>query len=656
MSSKEPHQEAPGTKASYPVPDLENIADFILNDLGGKTESEYPEKGSGGQQPDNNAPDRGALDITTSDFRAVGEQMLQKATQSLKKEMDFKQDQTDRNTATAAPGGVINEALTHRMEVCAQHIENYPFTQQMTMDAVSGLMGQGNHMELEKLQMAGLANFYNPLHSDQDTNIPAPYTAKPQQAGRLDNPSIPHVPDINATGDIQPLMKNLAYPVPEVDTIVNLSRGFSLNVPVQYGAGRITDDAPGVQANQSFDVHRYRKDFPILQRKIYGHKKLVWLDNGATTQKPQQVIDAINHYYAHYNSNIHRGAHALAAEATDAYEKAREKVKDFIGAEKKEEIIFLRGTTEGINLIANTYGKANLSPGDEIILTELEHHANIVPWQMIARETGAKIVVARIDDQGEVLMGEYQKLFNRNTALVSIGQVSNALGTVLPVKQMISIAHAHNVPVVVDGAQSVQHMPVNVQDLDADFFVFSGHKIFAPMGVGVVYGKASILQDMPPWQGGGAMIRDVTFEKTEFNGIPVKFEAGTPNVEGPIGLGTALDYLSAIGMENIERYEHKLTDYGIKALKAVPGLKIIGGAKNRMSVLSFVINGIDNEMISKELDREGIAIRVGHHCAQPAVRRMGYESIARASTAFYNTTDEIDHLVEVLHKLVRSKF
>ena len=431
-----------------------------------------------------------------------------------------------------------------------------------------------------------------------------------------------------------------------------LSSGFSFNVPVQYGPEVTEDQKPTSDTPLGFDVHRFRKDFPILHRKVNG-KPLVWLDNGATTQKPNVVMEAITDYYERYNSNIHRGAHELAREATDAYEEAREKVRNFIGARTKDEIIFVRGTTEGINLVANSYGKGFLNEGDEIIISEVEHHANIVPWQFIAKEMGAKLVIARTNQNGDINMDEYRQLFNNRTRIVAVSQASNAIGTIVPVREMIKIAHSNSVPVLVDGAQSVQHMPVNVQDLDADFFVFSGHKIFAPMGIGVVYGKKELLEKMPPWQGGGAMIKDVTFEHTQFSEVPTKFEAGTPNVEGPIGLGAALDYLNKIGMHNIERYEHQITEYALRKLKTIPKLKLIGNPKKRISVLSFVIEGIENEVIGKELNQEGIAVRVGHHCAQPILRKMGHETAVRPSLAFYNTYEEIDFLIEIILAIIK---
>jgi len=383
---------------------------------------------------------------------------------------------------------------------------------------------------------------------------------------------------------------------------------------------------------REFHPNSIRLDFPVLHQTVHG-KPLVWLDNGATTQKPFAVINAIKRFYENDNSNIHRGAHTLAARATDAFEDAREKVRRFIGAGSKEEIIFVRGTTEGVNLLANTFGKQVIHAGDEIILSEVEHHANIVPWQMLAKERGAHLRVVPINSDGDIMLEEYERLFSPKTKLVALTHVSNALGTVLPVAQMINTAHRYGVPVVIDGAQSIQHMPVNVQELDADFFVFSGHKLFAPTGVGVVYGKAALLEKMPPWQGGGNMIDRVTFEETTYNGVPAKFEAGTPNVADVIGLGAAIDYLQKIGMDTIQRYEHELMHYMLQELKRVPGIQIIGNPKERAGALSFVLPPHSTTAIGQFLDREGIALRSGHHCAQPALRHFGLESSVRPSIA-----------------------
>lgn len=400
----------------------------------------------------------------------------------------------------------------------------------------------------------------------------------------------------------------------------------------------------------AFDVQAVRKDFPILRERVNG-RPLVWFDNAATTQKPQSVIDRVSYFYAHENSNIHRAAHELAARATDAYESARQKVRRFLGASSVEEIIFVRGATEAINLVAQSWGKQNIGEGDEIIVSNLEHHANIVPWQMLAAEKGAKLRVIPVDDTGQVRLDEYQKLLNDRTKIVAVTQVSNALGTVVPVKQIIDLGHRAGAKVLIDGAQSVSHLRVDVQALDADFFVFSGHKIFGPTGIGVVYGKRDLLEHMPPYQGGGNMIADVTFEKTVYHGPPNRFEAGTGNIADAVGLGAALDYVERIGIENIARYEHELLEYGIAGLKTVPGLRLIGTAAEKTSVMSFVLEGWKTEDVGKALNQEGIAVRSGHHCAQPILRRFGVEATVRPSIAFYNTYEEIDLLVRVLHRL-----
>jgi cysteine desulfurase/selenocysteine lyase len=399
-----------------------------------------------------------------------------------------------------------------------------------------------------------------------------------------------------------------------------------------------------------FDVNAIRRDFPILQERVNG-KPLVWLDNAATTHKPQSVIDRIAYFYAHENSNIHRAAHELAARATDAYEGARERVKTFINAPDVNEVIFVRGTTEAINLVAKSWGAQHIGAGDEIIVSNLEHHANIVPWQQLAAAKGAKLRVIPVDDSGQVLLDEYQKLLNSRTKLVSVTQVSNALGTVVPVKQIVELAHRAGARVLVDGAQSISHMRVDVQDIGADFFVFSGHKVFGPTGIGVVWGKREVLEDMPPWQGGGNMIADVTFEKTVFQPIPNKFEAGTGNIADAVGLGAAIDYVNRIGIENIARYEHDLLAYGMQALGDVRGVRLIGTAADKASVMSFVLAGYTTAEVGEALNEEGIAVRTGHHCAQPILRRMGVETTVRPSLAFYNTFEEIDRLLAVVQRL-----
>ncbi|MDC7701592.1 family 2A encapsulin nanocompartment cargo protein cysteine desulfurase [Vogesella indigofera] len=401
-----------------------------------------------------------------------------------------------------------------------------------------------------------------------------------------------------------------------------------------------------------FDVNAIRRDFPILAERVNG-KPLIWLDNAATTHKPQAVIDRIAYFYQHENSNIHRAAHELAARATDAYEAARNKVARFIGAATPEEIIFVRGATEAINLVANTWGRQNIGAGDEIIVSNLEHHANIVPWQQLAASVGARIRVIPVDDSGQILLDEYRQLLNSRTKLVAITQVSNALGTVTPVAEIVALAHAAGAKALVDGAQSVSHLRVNVQALDADFFVFSGHKVFAPTGIGVVYGKAALLEAMPPWQGGGNMIADVTFEKTLYQPAPNKFEAGTGNIADAVGLGAAIDYVERIGLDNIARYEHDLLVYATHGLQSVPGLRLIGTAEHKASVLSFVLPGYRTEEIGRALNQQGIAVRSGHHCAQPILRRFGLEATVRPSLAFYNTCEEIDTLVAVVQQLAK---
>jgi len=399
-----------------------------------------------------------------------------------------------------------------------------------------------------------------------------------------------------------------------------------------------------------FDVNLVRRDFPVLKERVNG-RPLIWLDNAATTHKPQSVIDRIAYFYAHENSNIHRAAHELAARATDAYEAAREKCRGFLNARSTNEIVFVRGTTEAINLVAKSWGQANVRAGDEIIVSHLEHHANIVPWQQLCAATGAKLRVIPVDDDGQVLLGEYAKLLGPRTKLVSFTQVSNALGTVTPAKQIVAMAHSAGAKVLVDGAQSVSHMRADVIDLDCDWFVFSGHKVFGPTGIGVLYGKEAVLNETPPWQGGGNMIKDVTFEHTEYHDAPGRFEAGTGNIADAVGLGAAIDYVQKLGIENIGAYEHQLLLYATRLLKDVPGLKLIGTAPDKAAVLSFTLQGYKTEEVGAALNKEGIAVRSGHHCAQPILRRFGLEATVRPSLAFYNTCAEIDTLVGVLHRL-----
>jgi cysteine desulfurase/selenocysteine lyase len=417
---------------------------------------------------------------------------------------------------------------------------------------------------------------------------------------------------------------------------------------IQVPLGGESNDHP------SFDAAWYKRDFPILQERVNG-RPLVWLDNAATTQKPQAVIDRLSYFYAHENSNVHRAAHTLAARATDAYEGAREKVRRFLGASSAREIVFVRGATEAINLVAKAWGAQNIGEGDEIVVSWLEHHANIVPWQQLVNEKGAKLKVIPVDDRGEVLLNEYEKLLNSRTKLVSVTQVSNALGTVVPVKEIVEIAHRRGIKVLVDGAQAVSHMRVNVAELGTDFYVFSGHKVFAPTGIGVLYGKEELLNSFQPWQGGGNMITDVTFEKSQYQLAPLRFEAGTGNIADAVGLGAAVDYLDRVGLENVSRHEHDLLEYATRLLKRVPGLRIIGNAAEKAGVLSFIIDGFRNEDIGKALDREGIAVRSGHHCAQPILRRLGLEGTIRASLAFYNTFEDLEALENALCRIVGTR-
>lgn len=405
-----------------------------------------------------------------------------------------------------------------------------------------------------------------------------------------------------------------------------------------------TDHAP------QFDVHKIRQDFPILKQLAYG-KPLAYLDNAATSQKPQAVIDAITRYYTDDNSNIHRGVHLLSERATHQYEEAREKVRRFINAKKKSEIIFVRGTTEALNLVAHSYGRANLNAGDEVLITALEHHSNIVPWQILCSERNARLRVAPINDEGEVLLDDFAQLINERTKLVSIAHVSNALGTINPVREMVEMAHRQNIPVMIDGAQAAPHTRIDVQELDCEFYAFSGHKVYGPTGIGVLYGKAELLEAMSPYQGGGDMIASVSFDKTTYNTLPYKFEAGTPNIAGTIGLGAAIDYVNEIGLDRIALHEHDLLTYGTEALSQIPGLRLIGTAKKKAGVLSFVLEGIHPHDVGTVLDREGVAIRTGHHCAMPLMERFGVPATARASLAVYNTREELDTLVAGIHKV-----
>jgi cysteine desulfurase/selenocysteine lyase len=401
---------------------------------------------------------------------------------------------------------------------------------------------------------------------------------------------------------------------------------------------------------RAFDVRRIREDFPILKEKVHG-KPLVYLDNAATSQKPEKVIEAIRRFYVHDCANIHRGVHLLSERATLAYEDARRRTQRFLNASDQREIVFVRGATEGINLVAQTYGRQHLKAGDEVLITGMEHHSNIVPWQMLCEEKGGTLRVAPINDRGELMLEEFPKLLNDRTRLVAVTHVSNALGTINPLRQIVEMAHARGVPVLVDGAQAVPHMKVDVQELDCDFYTFSSHKVFGPTGIGALYGKLNLLEAMPPFQGGGDMIASVTFEKTIYNAVPYKFEAGTPNIADVYGLDAALAYVNRIGLANIASYEHALLSYATEAIQQIPGVQIIGTAREKAGVISFVVDGIHAHDVGTILDHEGIAVRTGHHCAQPVMDRFGVPATVRASLAFYNTKWEINSLAAGIQRV-----
>ncbi|MCA2718767.1 family 2A encapsulin nanocompartment cargo protein cysteine desulfurase [Microcystis sp. M169S2] len=499
------------------------------------------------------------------------------------------------------------------------------------------------------------------LSTDRDYLVPSTAATSPAAVG--ERPTVPfdEAPFDEAQGKQGlPLAVSLATPsfyfieeletkIPDLPAVV--AKPGQL-VQVQGIDPLFVPQASGrsVQRPSFFDVHTIRLDFPILQERVNG-KPLIWFDNAATTQKPQAVIDRLVHFYSHENSNVHRAAHELAARSTDAYEAARETVRRFLNASSANEIIFVRGTTEGINLVAKSWGQQTLQAGDEIVLTHLEHHANIVPWQQLAAQTGAKLRVVPVDDYGQILLAEYQQLLNSRTKLVAFSHVSNALGTITPAKQIIDLAHRVGAKVLLDGAQSVSHIPIDVQQLGCDWFVFSGHKVFGPTGIGVLYGQEDLLNATVPWQSGGNMIVDVTFERTVYQAAPTRFEAGTGNIADAVGLGTALDYVQQIGLTTIANYEHELLEYATAGLTTIPGLRLIGTAADKAAVLSFVLEGFDVEVIGQALNREGIAVRAGHHCAQPILRRFGLEATVRPSLAFYNTKAEVDVLVAALERL-----
>ena len=408
--------------------------------------------------------------------------------------------------------------------------------------------------------------------------------------------------------------------------------------------------APGGRKTAPYDVERLRQDFPILHQQVHG-RPLVYLDNAATSQKPLAVLSAMQTYYSHDNSNIHRGVHELSGRASRSHEEARSKVRRFLNAGEDREILFVRGTTEAINLVASSYGRSRVGAGDEVLITAMEHHSNIVPWQILCEEKGARLKVAPINDRGELLLDEFEKLLSPRTRIVSVVHLSNALGTLNPVREVIRMARARGVPVLLDGAQAAAHLKVDVRELDCDFYAFSGHKLYGPTGIGVLYGKAALLEAMPPFQSGGDMISSVTFEKTLYNRLPFKFEAGTPNIAGAIGLGAALDYVEAVGLDAIAAHEKELLDYATEALSGIRGLRIIGTAREKVGLLSFVIEGVHPHDVGTILDQEGIAIRAGHHCTQPLMERFGVPATARASLGLYNTREEIDALAAAIHKV-----
>lgn len=480
--------------------------------------------------------------------------------------------------------------------------------------------------------------------NDPQTSLPDPHFA-----------GSGHVPGSHAGSGKSPTAQS-ASEVPYLGATTQLpltdTLFYFLNEPRPFVKPQNTQPTASALSSAPYDINRVKKDFPILGQYVNG-RPLVWLDNAATTQKPKTVIDTISHFYENDNSNIHRAAHELAARATDAYEGAREKVRRFLNAASPNEIVFVRGSTEAINLVAKSWGAQFLQPGDEIIVSHLEHHANIVPWQQLAEAKGLKLKVIPVDDDGQILLDAYGDLLSSRTKLVAFTQVSNALGTITPARKMIGMAHAVGAKVLLDGAQAVSHVPVDVQSLDPDWYVFSGHKVFGPTGIGVLYGRESLLNETQPWQGGGNMIRDVTFERTTYHQAPARFEAGTGNIADAVGLGAAIDYVMTIGMPLISQYEHYLLQYATRLLTAVPGLKLIGTAPDKAGVLSFVLDGYKTEDVGKALNREGIAVRSGHHCAQPILRRFGQESTVRPSLALYNTCSDIDALISALYRLVK---
>jgi cysteine desulfurase / selenocysteine lyase len=518
------------------------------------------------------------------------------------------------------------------------------------MDALKGASGAApaTAAALDPLQASAVAAPTAAWAEARTMQVPTPpphSLAAPPTTGSLGPvPGIAGLPfDLERLRDLVP--PHLGFPEGTAGT-----SAMSPFAAAQQPAAR--QHPPAATPVPAFDVAAVRRDFPALQQRVNGHP-LVWLDNAATSQKPRAVIDAVSSFYERDNSNVHRTAHTLARRATEAYEGARRTVQRYLGARGPEEVVFVRGTTEAINLVAQSYGRAHVQPGDEIVVTELEHHANIVPWQMLAQERGARLQVVPITDAGEVDVEAYARLLGPRTRIVALSHASNVLGTVLPIEVMTRMAHCHAARVLIDGAQSVPHFRPNVQAIDCDFYVFSGHKLFGPTGVGVLYGKADVLRAMPPWQGGGNMIDSVSFESTTYADIPHKFEAGTAILAGAVGLGRAIDYLDRIGFDRLARYEHALLAYATKALSALPGITLIGTAPHKVAVLSFVVHGARPEDVATHLDRDGIAVRAGHHCAQPTMRRYGVTGMVRASLAFYNTVADVDALIASLRRFVR---
>jgi cysteine desulfurase/selenocysteine lyase len=488
-------------------------------------------------------------------------------------------------------------------------------------------------------------------------------TALPGVPGLLREPprapsAIPALPGIPGETELRALLGGTAGPTaaPLAFThAANPQDFYFLGGGLPTGVPSVPASSAAVVPPVAFPAERIRQEFPILAERVHGGRRLVWLDNAATTQKPRTVIERISRYYERENSNIHRAAHVLAARATDAYEGARESVRRFLNAASSDEIVFVRGATEGINLVAQTWAKANLRAGDEVLVSHLEHHANIVPWQQVTAETGATLRVIPVDDRGALDLDAYARLLNPKVKLVSITQVANAIGTVVPVQRVVELAHAAGARVLVDGAQSVSHMPVDVRALGADWFVFSGHKVFAPTGIGAVYGRKELLDAAPPYQRGGNMIADVTFERTVFHDAPMRYEAGTGSIADAVGLGAALDWLMAIGLDRVAAYEHQLIAYANARLRPVRGLRIIGEPPERAGVLSFVLDGYTTQEVGQALDKDGIAVRSGHHCAQPILRRFGLESSVRPSFALYNTCQDIDALVATVDRLAGAR-